>query len=183
MHHNPSGTPPERTYYSFDWGPGHFVSVDANCGYPIAGAPVVDPGSEQWTWLDRDLASSTAPWKIVFLHIPPYASGGHGFNARLAKNLGPLFEKRGVDVVFQGHDHDYERTYPIVGGSKAERGPIYVTVGTGGAPLYHKTQEHSWTEVFKEVHGFLEVLIEPRKLRATGTSADGSTFDNFEIMK
>ncbi|MBI5202652.1 MAG: metallophosphoesterase [Elusimicrobia bacterium] len=183
VHHNPSGTPPRRTFYSFDWGPGHFVSVDTNQGIGAAAAPALDPGCEQWNWLDRDLAASTAPWKIVFLHIPPYSSGWHGANAHLQRTLVKLLEERGVDVVFQGHDHDYERTKPILRGAPAKTGPVYVTVGTGGAPLYDKEKESEWTEVFLKVFGLLEVTLEPGSLKGRGVGIDGKVFDEFELRK
>lgn len=183
VHHNPSGTPPERTYYSFDWGPGHFVSVDANEGYPIAAAPPTSPGGDQWTWLDRDLAASTAPWKIVFLHIAVYASGGHASNKLLKRTLAPLFEKHGVDVVFQGHDHGYERTSPITQGRRAEKGPIYIVAGTGGAPVYRRRERNPWTEVFQERHGFVEATLEPNRLSLRAVGDDGAIFDALELKK
>lgn len=175
--------PSDRAYYSFDWGPGHFVALDANRYYPIPAAPSLGPGSEQLAWLERDLADTKRPWKIVFVHLAVYSSGGHGTNEDLVRWLAPALERGGVDLVLQGHDHNYERTAPILGGKRAQRGPVYVTVGTGGAPFHRGRRNHYWTRVFSRVHGFLEVVLDPERLRARGVAADGATFDEFELVK
>lgn len=174
---------PERTYYSFDWGAGHFAAVDVNEAFPVKAAPGIAAGSEQWAWLDADLAASEAPWKLVFLHVPLYSSGSHGSSAFLIEHLAPLFERHGVDVVFQGHDHDYERTAPIAGGERAARGPVYLVVGNGGAALYRQSAHNPWTEVFESRHGFLEVTLSAASLSARAIGEDGREFDRFELKK
>ena len=57
----------------------------------------------------QDLAARTLPWKIVYLHQPPYSSGDHGSDTALRSKLAPVFEHHGVQLVLAGHDHDYER--------------------------------------------------------------------------
>lgn len=171
------------TYYSFDWGPGHFVAVDTNQVNPIAGAPEITPGSAQWRWLERDLAETRQPWKLVFLHHAAYSSGGHGSNEDLIRWLAPLFERRGVDVVFQGHDHHYERTTPIRGGRPAGAGPVYVVAGNGGAPLTTKNSRNPWSRVFVQEHGFLEVRLEGTRLRARAISRASRVLDAWELKK
>ena len=59
----------------------------------------------QAAWLDRDLAASKAPWKIVYLHQPPYSSGNHGSDVKLRNQLAPVLDKHGVQLVLSGHDH------------------------------------------------------------------------------
>jgi len=132
-------------YYSFDYGQAHFVALDTNQS--------TAPGSAQRTWLERDLATTTKPWKFVFFHHPLYTAGFiiiDGTRVDLAnlsvrRNLAPLFELFGVDIVFSGHSHSYERTFPILHNRSVDEeqdpdyvnpsGPIYVTTGGGGAPL------------------------------------------------
>jgi hypothetical protein len=65
----------------------------------------------------------------VFLHRSPYGSSRHGGDEKVREDLEPLFAKHGVDLVFSGHDHVYERTVPI-------RGVTYVVSGGGGRRLY-----------------------------------------------
>jgi len=176
--------PPDgASYYSFDRGGVHFAAVDANRVYPIPGAPALDPGSAQWDWLDADLAASTAPWKVVFMHIPLYSSGRHGSNETLIRWLEPLFERRGVDVVFQGHDHDYERTWPLRGGERSEEGVVYVTAGTGGATSTSRRSQGAWSAFFLRMYGFVEVRVETGRLSVRAIDAEGRTVDSWERSK
>ena len=83
---------------------------------------------EQIAWLEKELAASGSDWKIAFFHHPLYSSGGrHGSEVDLRKQLEPLFLKYGVNVVFAGHEHFYERIKP-------QKGIYYFTAG-GSAKL------------------------------------------------
>ena len=104
-------------YYSFDWGNVHFVGLDTEL-----------TGPEQAAWLDADLAATDKPWKIVFGHKPPYSSGEHGSDGAFRNHFVPLIEKHGVQLVLNGHEHDYERTRPI-------ENVTYVVTGGGGRHL------------------------------------------------
>jgi hypothetical protein len=107
-------------YCSFDWGRVHVATINTNRDY--------QPGSEQYQFLEQDLATTSRPFKVFFGHHPFYSSGPHGSERALQEYLQPILEKCGVKLVFAGHDHDYERT--IVNGI------TYVVSGGAGAPLY-----------------------------------------------
>jgi predicted MPP superfamily phosphohydrolase len=80
----------------------------------------------QREWIERELKSSNDDWKIVYFHHPLYSSGRrHGSELDLRTILEPLFVKYGVNVVFQGHDHIYERTKP-------QKGIYYFVEGASG---------------------------------------------------
>ena len=82
----------------------------------------------QLAWLERELQKSTEQWKMAYFHHPLYSSGGrHGSEVDLREQLEPLFLKYGMDVVFAGHEHFYERIKPQKGISLFHRG--------GGAKL------------------------------------------------
>jgi len=84
------------------------------------------PEPEQIRWLEKELAASNDDWKIVFSHHPLYSSGDrHGSDIRVREVLEPLLLKHNVSVVFNGHDHFYERVKP-------QQGITYFVVGSGG---------------------------------------------------
>ena len=105
-------------YYTFRPTPGvRFFALDSN---------YMDKA--QLDWFERELAASGSDWKICFFHHPIYSSGGaHGSNLPLRSQLEPLFLKYGVDAVFAGHEHFYERIKP-------QKGIYYFTSG-GAAKL------------------------------------------------
>jgi hypothetical protein len=104
-------------WFSFDWGSVHFIALDTEL-----------VGSAQADWLERDLSLNTLPWKIAYLHKPPYSSGAHGSSLDVRAAFSPLFERFHVQLVIAGHEHDYERTRPIAG-------VTYVVSGAGGFGL------------------------------------------------
>jgi hypothetical protein len=167
-------------YYSFDWGDAHVVALDTET--PLA---EIGPGAgdDMADWLAADLAATTRPWKIVFFHRPPYSSGPHGNELAVQQKLVPVFEAGGVDVVFAGHDHDYERSVPLLGGQPAAAkigGIVYVVTGGGGADLYQVGT--SWFTAFsRSVHHFTAVTITGCLLQLEAVSADGATFDSAEV--
>lgn len=158
-------------YYSFDAGPVHFVSLDVNRAFYIDDASPIGPGTQQDAWLDRDLAASKAPWKIVLLHVPVYSTQKHGKHGRLRQWLEPLFKKHGVRLVFQGHSHVYERTGDV-------DGTAYVTVGTGGAPLHGKDEPARAPFEFRlREHGHAEVEVDGDELLLRFIDKDGRQRD------
>jgi len=90
-------------FYTFRPKPGvRFFSLDSN---------YMD--KSQTDWLEKELAASGSDWKIAFFHHPLYSSGGtHGSDTKLRDQLEPVFLKYGVDAVFSGHEHFYERIKP-----------------------------------------------------------------------
>ena len=93
--------PGNERYYDFTWGPVHLFAVSSDEDEP--GGTVV--GSPQAEWLRTKLDSSTAPFRLVYFHHPPYSSGYHGGDDRLAWP----FRQWGADAVLNGHEHSYER--------------------------------------------------------------------------
>ena len=103
-------------YYTFKKGNVRFFALDSN---------YMDP--KQRTWIETQLReASNADWKFCYFHHPLYSSGSfHGPALDLRKVLEPLFVKYGVDVVFAGHEHVYERVRP-------QQGIYYFTEGASG---------------------------------------------------
>ena len=103
-------------FYTFRPRPGvRFFSLDSN---------YMD--KSQTDWLEKELAASGSDWKIAFFHHPLYSSGGtHGSDTKLRDQLEPVFLKYGVDAVFSGHEHFYERIKP-------QKGIYYFVSGGAG---------------------------------------------------
>jgi 3',5'-cyclic AMP phosphodiesterase CpdA len=84
------------------------------------------PEPEQIEWAAKELKGAAEAWKIAFFHHPLYSSGGrHGSDLRLRESLEPIFLNENVSVVFQGHDHFYERLKP-------QKEIAYFVAGSGG---------------------------------------------------
>jgi len=109
-----------NSYWSFDYGPVHIAVVDVeNVSYTT--------GSTQHNWLKNDLETTTKEWKIVMYHAPAWAAGDHSNNTTAQTHLQPLFVANGVDLVINGHNHNYVRC--------VVNGVVHITTGGGGAPL------------------------------------------------
>jgi acid phosphatase type 7 len=104
-------------YYSFDYANIHFVSLDSygNSRDSTAGMA---------TWLKADLAATTQKWIIAYWHHPPYSKGSNDSDGSSGEDLKmremreqilPILDKYGVDLVLNGHSHNYERSYMIHG--------------------------------------------------------------------
>lgn len=102
-------------YYNFTKGPVSFYSLNSN---------YMD--KRQLKWLEEKLAADASRWKVAFFHHPPYSSGKkHGSSTSLREVVEPVFLKYGVNVVFAGHEHFYERIKP-------QKGVYYFISGAGG---------------------------------------------------
>jgi len=142
------------------------------------------PGSPQYAWLLGDLESDAQPWTFVFFHHPAYSSGNHGSTGEVQTYLAPLLETYGVDMVFSGHDHHYERSCPILDGacvpSGESGGVVYVVTGGTGAPL-HEVSGDWFTACAESQYHFIVVHINDCLLRLEAVDASGAVFDSYGI--
>ena len=140
VHSVPSATVPEMDrgkYYSFDWSNVHFVSLDSNVS--LDRAATGEGGMLKW--LEEDLRTTSKFWRVAFFHHPPYGTGPTQTNLQsaLVRDLVvPILERHGVQAVFSGHEHSYQRTLPIRerGSEHRRNGVTYFTTGGGGGGLY-----------------------------------------------
>jgi hypothetical protein len=151
-------------WYSFDWGRIHFSALDTERDF-----------ATQVAWLDRDLEANKLPWKIVFLHRPPYSSGHHGSDVTLRNLLAPIVEKHGVHLVLAGHDHHYERMKP-------QGGVNYVVTGGGGKGT-RDAGTSSFTAFTDEVIHYVYVEVELDKLVLHAIDGTGGEFDSLVIQR
>lgn len=116
-------------YYTFDYGNARFVMLDTN---RLTGNKLTN---DQYTWLTSVLKNNTKKWLIVGMHNPLYSVGKYGStpgrnNIALAlqNQLRDIFAKYKVDIVLQGHDHAYSKTYPIGVGGTVQTDLNYETI-------------------------------------------------------
>ena len=152
---------PER-YYSFDWGPIHFVSIDSNL-----------LGDAQEQWLADDLAATDQPFIVAFDHHPPFSSGDHGSDGNVQTRIVPHLVENGAQLMFSGHDHHYERT-------KEMDGVTYVIAGGGGVGT-RPPGRSSFTELSSEVLHFVYVEYDGEDLVLHAIDATGQEFDNHVV--
>jgi hypothetical protein len=148
-------------YWSFDYGPAHFVVVDQ---YPLDDA--------QLEWIEEDLAATTKPWKFIYFHEPGWSAGGHGNDQDVQEFIQPLCEEYGVSIVFAGHNHYYARA--VVNDIQ------HITTGGGGAPLYDPDPGFPNIVYTEKTYHFCTVEIFEDTLRYTAIRPDGSVIE--EIM-
>jgi acid phosphatase type 7 len=160
---NGTSTGDER-WYSFDWGLVHFVALDTES---------ID--SAQSEWLDQDLEANHLPWTVVYLHRPPYSSGDHGSSMAVRGAFVPLFERYAVDVVFAGHDHDYERTHP-------SQGVTYIVTGGGGQST-RPVARSSFTAYSEDVLHFVYAEVEEGQMTLHAIDAVGREFDSLRLER
>jgi hypothetical protein len=109
-----------KRFYNFKSGNVDFFALDSN---------YMDP--EQLDWLTKQLRSSNAAWKICYFHHPLYSHAKfHGPDTDLRKLLEPIFQQSGVNLVFAGHEHVYERIKP-------QHGIYYFVLGNSGELRFH----------------------------------------------
>jgi Calcineurin-like phosphoesterase len=151
-----------------------------------------EEGSEQFDFVERSLSEASSDpdvdWIIVMYHRLMYASpSASATSSGVAETYHEMFEEHGVDLVLQGHIHNYERSAPIVfDGEESDspisastgrqtyvdpEGQIFATVGTGGKSIHEFQGMNSYIQKQYEGYGFLDIEI---KNGGEGNSEDGS---------
>jgi hypothetical protein len=162
----------ERSY-SFDYGSAHFAVVDTN---PFAQNNTATMQAIR-DWLAADLADTMQPWKFVVLHHPPFTSDGgvHGDNANVKAHLVPLFAQHGVQVVFQGHNHFYERLNAI-------DGVYYITTGAGGRSLYAPSNRKPYSaRLVANEYSYTRIDMHGPRFDLTQINAAGAVIDQLHL--
>lgn len=166
--------------WSMNYGNVHFVGLDSTQDSTV---------EDQVQWLEADLTVAKADpdidFTIAMMHHPAYSASNHGSTDRVQKWWVPVFEKYDVDLIFAGHDHDYERTFPLRKNVKVDKGPVYVVAGAFFADGYSNGTD-AWTAISKhgKVGNYVVMEVEGKKVSYTAFSSDGTqTLDTYSIQK
>jgi hypothetical protein len=120
-----------NSFYSFESGLAHIIYLNPYTN--------TSPTSLQYNWLQNNLASIDrliTPWIIVVMHCPWYSSNMNHYadsqTVLMRESMEDLFYEYKVNIVFNGHVHHYERTYPVYRNETDIHGPVYITIGDAG---------------------------------------------------
>lgn len=159
------------TTYSFDYGNVHFVMLDTESNL-----------KKQTEWLKADLASTDREWIIAAMHRPAYGGNTNDKTADWVK----LFDEFHVDLVLQGHNHEYSRSYPLKAGkiAKPGEGTVYVVTNASGSKFNEKKSDKFYHAVhfqnYKQM--FAAVTVSGKKLEFTAYDIDGRQLDQFVLQ-
>ncbi|MEH2447255.1 MAG: metallophosphoesterase [Nostoc sp.] len=146
-------------YYTFKRNQVQFFALDTN-------------GNADWKnqliWLEKELSISNAPWKVVFGHHPIYSSGQYGSNPDFIKTFTPLFQKYGVQLYINGHEHSYERT-------RAIDGTTYLICGAGAGN--RPVGRSEWTEYSTSDLSFASYEVYKDRIEISAIATDNRVFD------
>lgn len=155
-------------FYRFDKGGVAFYALNSN---------YMD--KRQIKWMTDELGKDQSEWKIAFMHHPPYSSGGrHGSSSAVREVVEPLFVRSGVDVVFTGHEHFYERIKP-------QQGITYFITGAGGKLRKGDIKDNSalTAKAYDADMSFMLIEIVNDKMHFQVISRAGETVDSGVIER
>jgi len=157
--------------FAFTYGNSRFLVMDTNLTYfPLTG---------QTEWLEEELRAAVSNPDIrhifVMMHHSPYATGPHGGNRGVRAAWAPLFAAYGVEVVFAGHDHLYERL--------EKDGVRYVISGGGGGPIYSQRANSHWEDenasiLSESSHHYVRVHVSGENVEMAAKRIDGSLIES-----
>ena len=179
--HNMSWSAATPKYYSFDTANARFIFLDTNVAEGAVWAPEIGEKSSQTKWLKNTLAGAGEKWKIVVMNTPAYSSGARGANNEVFHNWVKIFEDYRVNLVLQGGDTNYERTFPMYRDEVASHGVTYVTLGTAAPKPTKRENPHPSTARFVSARHYASGKIVDRKLTLKVYSDKGKLLDTLEL--
>ena len=156
-----------QKYYTYKKGNVRFFALDSNYMNP-----------QQLSWLEKELQNSGSDWRICYFHHALYSSAAfHGSSTEIRLLLEPLFVKYGVQVVFAGHDHVYERVKP-------QNGISYFVEGASGSLRKGNLRKKGLTAAgYDQDRSFMLIEIAGDELHFQTISRTGLTVDSGVIRR
>jgi uncharacterized protein (TIGR03437 family) len=184
LHTNPTEGVPEPDqgrYYSFDWGDVHFVSVDTNAPF----ARALEGRGQMIRWLEEDLRRTRRLWRVVYFHHPVRPTSNHEndpTSAQVRQHLEPIFDRHDVQLIFGGHEHNYQQAAPRRGGEfvGSGQGTVNIITGGGGAILYSVTPRPGLVFGFSDYH-YLRCEVDGPRLTIRAIDIQDRQQDQFTV--
>jgi 3',5'-cyclic AMP phosphodiesterase CpdA len=170
-------SPAEVRYPAFNMGGARYYTyARRNVRFFVIDSDLIDP--QQLAWIQGALTQSTDDWKVCYFHHPLYSDGKtHGSQVDLRVTLEPLFVANGVNVVFSGHDHVYERLKP-------QKGITYFVSGAGGQLRKGDVRRSEMTAAaFDQDCSFMLIEVSGDDLYFQAVSRVGATVDSGTIHR
>ena len=175
----PENGPPglEETVYSIDIQGVRLISLNSN-----------EQVEEQVPWLEAQLKQNPQRWTIVTFHHPIYSTARGRDNPQVRKHWRPLFDRYGVDLVLQGHDHTYGRSglmredNLLEGINLKDQGTVYV-VSVSGPKMYTLEPRPWMVSSAMNTQLYQLITVDGDRLHFESRTANGSLYDEFELRK
>ena len=154
----------------------YYTTTARNVRFLALDSDIMD--AKQLAWVETTLKNAHEDWKICYFHHPLYSDGGtHGSSVELRVLLEPLFVANGVNVVFSGHDHIYERITP-------QKGITYFVSGSAGQLRRGDTRRSAMTAAyFDQDCSFMLVEVAGNELAFQAVSRLGKIVDSGTIHR
>lgn len=163
----------------------------AGSGYQ---GPVRDGARLQAQWLEKVLANNPNRWTVVAFHYPLFSFSQGDVSRTMRESWQPIFDKHGVDLVLQGHEHVYARTRTTAASrppqSRADSGPVYVQsvgmgwpLGLGGQTASRPANVDGYQRAGDRIALYQIVRVDGDRLGFEAHLPDGSLYDAFDLVK
>lgn len=176
----------KATTYYVDYQGVRFIALDGTAALDLGGLDA------QTRWLDQTLASSKATWNVVTFHQPIFTCARPQDTEELKAAWKPVFEKRKVDLVLQGHDHCYSRLTSEQGKTASDaaradgkvQGPVYL-VSVTGSKMYglNDRADTQPDRVAEDTELYQVIDVEADRLSFRTRTATGRLYDGFDLVR
>jgi hypothetical protein len=167
--------PGDQENFGFDYGFAHiFVANDTPDG------PFSILETETRAEIDADFtAHADARWKLLMHHRPMFSSGkNHGSDTALRAAWQPIVDKHHLDLVLNGHEHQFEMSKPVLGDAVDTNGTVYVVAGGAGADLYGFDDPGFWSDFMESTYTAAVIRLRQNTLSLDNFRPDGTALGN-----
>lgn len=180
-YHEYSNIPDRPTYFSWREGGAAFIAIDPNAFFPVS----IPVGSEQYNWLMEQFKAdfwTSADWRFVVLHQPPFSQGWPGYHGEqsILELLEPYYKSGDIDVMINGHSHDYERLIKDYNGKEVA---FVVSGGAGGGLEPMGNSDWPVMDLVVNAHHFGLFTLKEKELVFEAYNLENELIDTFTLSK